>query len=80
MDEFTSFIVKYASARLRIREEYCIRVNSNVPVASGLKSNSAVAVGVTYALAEASKAELLFLLHNFQPPKTRKESFSGFFF
>lgn len=58
MDEFTSFIVKYASAKLGVREEYCIRVNSNVPVASGLKSNSAVAVGVTYALAKATGAEL----------------------
>lgn len=58
MDEFTSFIVKYASAKLGVREEYCIRVNSNVPMASGLKSNSAVAVGVTYALAEVSKVGL----------------------
>ena len=58
MDEFTSFIVKYASARLGIKEEYCIRVNSNIPVASGLKSNSAVAVGGIYALMEDTKGEV----------------------
>ncbi|WP_292000166.1 shikimate kinase [Caldivirga sp.] len=58
MDEFTSFIVKYVSTRLGIKEEYCIKVNSNVPMASGLKSNSAVAVGVTYALTEAAEVGL----------------------
>ena len=58
MDEFTSFIVKYASLKLGIKEDYCIRVNSSVPVASGLKSNSAVAVGVTYALAMTTGVEL----------------------
>ncbi|MFP3240386.1 MAG: shikimate kinase [Caldivirga sp.] len=54
MDEFTSFILNYASRRLNVNGEYCARVNSSVPVSSGLKSNSAVAAGIVYALAMLS--------------------------
>ncbi|WP_243674593.1 hypothetical protein [Vulcanisaeta distributa] len=50
MNEFINFIINYLRERLGINNDVCIEVNSEVPPGSGLKSNSAVAVGVIYTL------------------------------
>ena len=51
MDEFAKFIINYASRALSISGDYCAKVESNIPSSSGLKSNSAVASAIIYALA-----------------------------
>lgn len=50
MDEFISFVISHSMRVLGINGRYCVKVNSSIPIASGLKSNSAVAAGIVYAL------------------------------
>ncbi|KUO89463.1 shikimate kinase [Vulcanisaeta sp. EB80] len=49
-DEFLTFIINYLRDKIGIDTDICIQVDSQVPRASGLKSNSAVAVGVVHAI------------------------------
>ncbi|ADY01632.1 shikimate kinase [Vulcanisaeta moutnovskia 768-28] len=50
MNDFINFILNYLGSRLGFIHGVCVEVNSEVPPGSGLKSNSAVAVGVVYSL------------------------------
>lgn len=50
MNDFLLFILNYLEREFNSKINVCINVNSEVPSASGLKSNSAVAAGVIYAM------------------------------
>ncbi len=50
MSEFVNFIINYLRARLGLDRDFCVEVDSEVPPGSGLKSNSAVAVGVIHGV------------------------------
>ncbi len=50
MDDFLLFILNYLEREFNSKINACINVESEVPSASGLKSNSAVAAGVIYAV------------------------------
>ena len=49
-NDFIKFILNYLGSKFGFKREICVEVNSEVPQGSGLKSNSAVAVGVIYNL------------------------------
>lgn len=48
--DFVGFIINYLRSKLGLGYDVCVEVDSEVPPGSGLKSNSAVAVGVIYAV------------------------------
>ncbi len=49
-EDFIRFILNYLERELGVDLNVCVYVESAVPRASGLKSNSAIAVGVVYAV------------------------------
>ncbi len=48
--DFVGFIINYLRSKLGLGYDVCVEVDSEVPSGSGLKSNSAVAVGVIHAV------------------------------
>ena len=50
MSDFIRFVINYLRGRFNFNYEICVEVDSEVPQGSGLKSNSAVAVGVIHAV------------------------------
>lgn len=48
--DFVGFVIDYLRSKLGLEHDMCVEVDSEVPPGSGLKSNSAVAVGVIHAV------------------------------